>query len=380
MIRTYDTGAGPEVTPAAGPPRAAEPLSSTVMEIGIYSFVETRFDPSTGRQLGVEERIGHLLEEIETADRVGLDVFGVGEHHRPDYAVSAPAPVLAAAAARTERIRLTSAVTVLGSADPVRVFQDFATIDLISGGRAEVMVGRGSFVESFPLFGYDLSDYDELFEEKLELLLRVRESERVSWSGGHRPAIDDRPVYPRPVQEPLPVWVAVGGSAKSVARTARLGLPMSLAIIGGQAARFRPAVELYREAAARHGHDPGALPLAIASHGFLADDPDEAAHAAYGPFAETMGRIGRERGWPPPTRRHFESERELGGALFVGDPEEVVRKILYQHELFGHDRFLLQLTVGPMPHEQVLRAIELLGTEVAPAVRHELEGRRAVGG
>lgn len=342
------------------------------MEIGIYTFAETRFDPATGRQLGVDERLRHLLEEIELADRVGLDVFGVGEHHRPDYAVSTPAVVLAAAAARTERIRLTSAVSVLSSDDPVRVFQDFATIDLISGGRAEIMVGRGSFVESFPLFGQDLDDYDELFEEKLDLLLRVRESERVTWSGRHRAAIRDRPVYPRPVQDPLPVWVAVGGSPPSVVRAATLGLPMALAIIGGTAERFVPVVELYRETAARAGHDPAALPVSINSHGFLAEDGERAADIAFPPFAETMTRIGRERGWPPTTRRHFEAERRLQGALFVGSPQQVVDKILHQHELFGHERFLIQLTVGPMPHAEVLRAIELLGTEVAPVVRREL--------
>ncbi|HSH74242.1 MAG TPA: LLM class flavin-dependent oxidoreductase [Longimicrobiales bacterium] len=339
------------------------------MEIGIYSFVETRFDPGTGRQLEPDLRIHDLLEEIELADQVGLDVFGVGEHHRPDYAVSAPAVVLAAAAARTKRIRLTSAVSVLSSDDPVRVFQDFATLDLISGGRAEIMAGRGSFIESFPLFGQDLADYDELFAEKLDLLLRVRASERVTWRGRHRAPIDDRPVYPRPVQDPIPVWVAVGGSAPSVVRAGSLGLPMALAIIGGAPGRFAPVVELYREAARRAGHDPAALRVGINSHGFLAEDAARAAELAFPPFAETMTRIGRERGWPPTTRRHFETERELDGALFVGSPAQVAEKILFQHEIFGHDRFLIQLTVGPMPHADVMRAIELLGTEVAPAVR-----------
>ena len=342
------------------------------MEIGIYSFVETRFDPATGRQLGADERLAHLLEEIELADQVGLDVFGVGEHHRVDYAVSAPAVVLAAAAARTKRIRLTSAVTVLSSDEPVRVFQDFATLDLISGGRAEIMVGRGSFIESFPLFGHDLEDYDDLFAEKLDLLLRVRESVRVTWPGGrHRPAIDGRPVYPRPVQDPIPVWIAVGGNPPSVVRAGTLGLPMALAIIGGMPARFAPMVELYREAARRAGHDPDALPVSINSHGFLAEDSQRAADIAFPPFAETMTRIGRERGWPPTTRQHFEAERRPEGASFVGSPQQVVDKILYQHEIFGHDRFLIQLTVGPMPHADVLKAIELLGTKVAPVVRRE---------
>jgi probable LLM family oxidoreductase len=342
------------------------------MELGIFTFGETPVDPETGRQVGAGERVRRLVEEMETADRVGLDVFGVGEHHRPDYAVSAPAVVLAAGAARTERIRLTSTVSVLSSDDPVRVFQDFALLDLVSGGRAEIMAGRGSFTESFPLFGQDLSDYDELFQEKLELLLRLRESERVTWSGRHRPAIDDRPVYPRPVQDPLPVWIAVGGSPGSVVRAATLGLPMALAIIGGRWDRFGQAVEMYREAAERAGHDASELPVSINAHGFLATTADEAFETALGPFAATMNRIGRERGWPPMGPGHFEAEARLPGALFLGTPEQVVEKILAQHELFGHDRFLLQLTVGPMPHEKVLEAIELFGTEVAPVVRREL--------
>ncbi|MGK7312993.1 MAG: LLM class flavin-dependent oxidoreductase [Candidatus Longimicrobiales bacterium M2_2A_002] len=340
------------------------------MEIGLYTFAETRFDPETGEQLDAGERVRQLLEEIRLADEVGLDVFGVGEHHRRDYAVSSPAIPLAAAAVTTERIHLTSAVSVLSSDDPVRVFQDFSLIDLISGGRAEIMAGRGSFIESFPLFGYELDHYNELFEEKLELLLEVRESTRATWEGKHRPSIEDRPVYPRPVQDPLPVWVAVGGSGQSVDRAARLGLPMALAIIGGTPERFRPAVDFYREKLADYGHDP-ATPVSINSHGFIAGDGDEAAELAFGPFRETMDRIGRERGWPPTTRQRFDAERTLRGALFVGSPQEVIDKILYQHELFGHDRFLIQLTVGPMPHEAVLRAIELLGTEVAPVVRRE---------
>jgi probable LLM family oxidoreductase len=342
------------------------------MEIGIYSFAETPFDPATGRQLGAQERLRHLLEEIELADQVGLDVFGIGEHHRPDYAVSTPAVVLAAAAARTRRIRLTSAVTVLSSDDPVRVFQDFATIDLISGGRAEIMAGRGSFTESFPLFGYDLSDYDELFAEKLDLLLALRDNERVTWSGKHRPPLHDQAVYPRPVQQPLPIWIAVGGTPHSVVRAAVLGLPMALAIIGGAPERFKPLVDLYREAAARAGHDPDKLPVAINSHGFIADDARQAAEDAFPPFARTMNRIGQERGWPPYTRQQFDFECTLRGALFVGSPQEIIDKILFQYSLFRHQRFLLQLTVGPMPHDKVLRAIELLGTEVAPVVRKEV--------
>lgn len=342
------------------------------MEIGIYSFGETPLDESGRRQVGARQRLENLLAEIRLADEVGLDVFGVGEHHRPDYTVSAPAIVLAAAAARTSRIRLTSAVSVLGSEDPIRVFQDFSTIDLISGGRAEIMVGRGSFTESFPLFGQDLSQYDLLFQEKLELLLAARDSERLTWSGSHRAPVSDRGVFPRPLQDPLPIWIAVGGTPQSVVRAGTLGLPISLAIIGGAAARFQPMVELYRRAAERAGHDPSTLPIAISSHGFLADDGERAADLAYPPTATVMNRIGRERGWPPIDRGHFEGERALAGALFVGDADQVVEKILYQHRLFGHQRFLLQLTVGPMPHEEVLRAIELLGTRVAPTIRKAL--------
>ncbi|HWV56896.1 MAG TPA: LLM class flavin-dependent oxidoreductase [Longimicrobiales bacterium] len=341
------------------------------MEIGIYSFAETAVDPVTGAQLEAGSRLRNLLEEIELADQVGLDVFGVGEHHRPDYSVSAPAIVLAAAASRTKRIRLTSAVTVLSSDDPVRVFQHYSTIDLISGGRAEIMAGRGSFIESFPLFGQDLADYDELFAEKLDLLLQLRESERITWAGKHRPPIQDRAVYPRPLQNPLPVWIAVGGTPQSVVRAARLGLPIALAIIGGTPARFKPVVDLYREVGARAGHDPERLKVSINSHGFIAEDRARARELAYPPFLATMNRIGRERGWPPITPHGFDAEANLHGALFLGSPDEVIEKILYQYELFRHDRFLIQLTVGPMPHAEVLRAIELLGTRVAPVVRKE---------
>lgn len=340
------------------------------MEIGIYTFVEATHDPELGRAPTPEERLARLVEEATLADEVGLDVFGVGEHHRPEYVASAPAVVLAALAARTRRIRLTSAVTVLSSADPVRVFQEFATLDLLSGGRAEVMAGRGSFIESFPLFGYDLADYDALFAEKLELLLALRDREHVTWSGRHRPALTGQGVYPRPVQDPLPVWVAVGGTPQSVVRAGALGLPMALAIIGGQPAAFAPFAELHREAARRAGHARPAL--SINSHGFLADTSQAAAEIAFPAFKETMDRIGRERGWPPLSREAFEASRALGGANAVGSPQEVVDKILHQHEVFGHDRFLLQLTVGSIPHAQVLRAIELLGTEVAPAVRRAL--------
>ncbi|HEU4656129.1 MAG TPA: LLM class flavin-dependent oxidoreductase [Capillimicrobium sp.] len=342
------------------------------MELGIYTFAERTPDPETGETISAEERMRNLMEEIELADEVGLDVFGIGEHHRPDFVVSSPAVVLGAAAARTKRIRLTSAVTVLSSDDPVRVFQDFATLDLLSGGRAEVMAGRGSFIESFPLFGYDLDDYDELFAEKLDLLLRLREREVVSWSGRHRAPLHDAIVTPRPVQDPLPVWVAVGGSPPSVIRAGTLGLPLALAIIGGQPERFQPLVELYREAARRAGHDPAGLPVSINAHGYLAETGEQATDEAFGPHSTMMNRIGRERGWPPMTRAQFEAGRTLHGALAVGSPDEIVEKILFWHRVFGHDRTLLQMSVGTMPHEQVLRSIELLGTRVAPAVREAL--------
>jgi probable LLM family oxidoreductase len=342
------------------------------MEIGIYTFAERTPDAATGHLVSAEQRLADLLEEMELADQLGLDVFGVGEHHRPDYVVSSPAVVLAAGAARTKRIRLTSAVSVLSSDDPVRVFQDFATLDLLSKGRAEIMAGRGSFIESFPLFGFDLDDYDELFVEKLELLLELRASEKVEWSGVHRPAIRGRSVYPRPVQDPLPVWVAVGGTPQSVVRAATLGLPMALAIIGGEPERFKPMVDLYREAAKRAGHDPATLPVSINSHGYIADTSRQAADEAYPPYLDVMGRIGRERGWSPPTRAKFEAERSKRGALLVGDPQEVIDKILFEHELFAHQRFLMQMSVGTMPHGQIMHSIELLGSVVAPAVRKAL--------
>src|SRR5690606_21169713 len=307
------------------------------MELGIYTFVENTPDPATGKILDPAERVRNLMEEIELADEVGLDVFGIGEHHRPDYISSAPAVLLAAAAARTKRIRLTSAVTVLSSDDPVRVFQDFATLDLLSGGRAEIMVGRGSFIESFPLFGYDLADYDELFEEHLDLLLRLRESERITWEGKHRPSIYDRGVYPRPIQNPLPVWVAVGGTPQSAVRAGRLGLPMALAIIGGLPERFAPFAELHRRAAEAAGHPRPRL--SINSHGFIADTSQEAVELAYLPLKHQMDQIGRERGWPPMTREQYEASITLRGANFIGSPQQIVEKILFQHEIFGHDRF-----------------------------------------
>jgi probable LLM family oxidoreductase len=337
------------------------------MELGIFTFAELTPDPATGRSITPTQRLQNLLEEVELAEQVGLDVYGVGEHHRPDYLVSSPAVVLAAAAARTKRIRLTSAVNVLSSDDPVRVFQQFATVDLLSAGRAEIMVGRGSFIESFPLFGYDLDDYHELFTGKLDLLLRIRDAEQVTWSGRHRPAIDGLGVYPRPAQEQLPVWVAVGGTPASAARAGALGLPLALGIIGGEPARFAPFAQIHRDAARDAGHD--APPFSINSHGYIADDSTRAADDAFPPFAAQMNRIGRERGWGPLTRDAFEASRTLRGANFIGSPDEVVDKILHQHEIFRHQRFMLQFSVGSLPHEKMLRSIELFGTKVAPAVR-----------
>jgi probable LLM family oxidoreductase len=331
------------------------------MELGVYTFAELRgaVDPAT--------RLRYVIEEIELADQAGLDVFGVGEHHRPDFVVSAPAVVLAAAAEHTKNIRLTSAVTVLSSDDPVRVFQEFATLDLLSGGRAEIMAGRGSFIESFPLFGYDLDDYDELFAEKIELLLKLRDSERVTWSGKHRPSFTNLGVYPRPDHQ-LPIWIAVGGTRASVVRAGTLGLPLAIAIIGGMPEHFVPLVTLYREAAKRAGHDP-APPVGINSHTYIADTSQQAADEFFQHYVAMMNAIGRERGWSPMSRADFDSLRARRGALVVGSPQEVVDKILYQRELFKNERFLAQISVGTLPHDKVMRAIELLGTKVAPEVR-----------
>ncbi len=344
-------------------------------ELGVYSFAERTPDPATGDLISPAQRLSNLIETIELADQVGLDIFGLGEHHRPDFVASSPAVILAAAAARTKRIRLSSAVIVLSSDDPVRVFQDFATLDLLSQGRAEIMVGRGSFIESFPLFGYDLHDYDDLFAEKLDLLLKLRENEHITWSGTHRPPLSNQGVYPRPVQQPLPVWVAVGGTPQSAMRTGALGLPMALAIIGGMPERFAPFAELYRDAGQQAGHNPEQLALSINSHGFIADDSKQAADDYFPSFQQVMSKIGRERGWSPITRAQFEASRTLRGSDFVGNPHEIIEKILFQHQIFGHQRLLLQLGVGTMPHAKVMHAIELLGTQVAPVVREEI-GRR----
>ncbi|MBO9606439.1 MAG: LLM class flavin-dependent oxidoreductase [Paenibacillaceae bacterium] len=343
------------------------------MEIGISTFIEATPDPVTGVRISHAERLRHAVEEIVLADQVGLDVYGVGEHHRPDYAGSAPAVVLAAAAAATKRIRLTSAVTVLSSDDPVRVYQSFSTLDGISNGRAEIMAGRGSFIESFPLFGYSLDDYDELFEEKLELLLEICKHEKVTWRGGHRPAIDNLGVYPRAVQDPLPVWIATGGNPESSIRAGLLGLPVAYAIIGGMPEQFAPLVELYKKAAAQAGHDVSKLQIATHSHGFVGDSTEQTADLFFPPTQAQMSKIGRERGWGQPySRSTFDSARSLRGALYVGDPEYVAEKIVLLRRNLGVTRFFLHVNVGTMPHLDVMHAIELLGTRVAPIVHKEL--------
>ncbi|MGE7825475.1 LLM class flavin-dependent oxidoreductase [Paenibacillus sp. NPDC093718] len=349
------------------------------MEIGVSSFVETWPDVKTGEVISHAQRLREVVEEIVLADQVGLDVYGVGEHHRKDYAASSPGVVLAAAASQTKWIRLTSAVTVLSSADPVRVFQDFATLDAISNGRAEIMAGRGSFIESFPLFGYDLSHYDELFEEKLELLLKIRESEKVTWQGGHRPAIHNLGVYPRPVQNPLPVWIGSGGNSESVVRAGLLGLPLVLAIIGGSPLQFAPLVKLYKEAAAHAGHDVSKLPIGSHSHGFIAEDTEMAADKFFPSTQASMNVLGRERGWGYYDRARFDAARSFDGALYVGDPETVAQKIIHLRKHVGITRFMLHVPVGTMPHDEVMRAIELLGTEVAPRVRTEIDRWEAAG-
>jgi probable LLM family oxidoreductase len=341
------------------------------MELGLATFA----DLSAG--ISPEQRMRDLMEEVKLADELGLDVFAIGEHHRPDFLISSPATALAAAAVLTERIRLSSAVTVLSSDDPVRVFQAFAEVDLLSGGRAEIMAGRGSFIESFPLFGYDLDDYDDLYAEKLDLLLRIRAGERVTWSGRHRAALDDAGVWPRPVQDPLPVWVAVGGSPQSVVRAGTLGLPLTVAIIGGQPERFVPLVELYRQAADAAGHDSAEMKVAINTHAFVGATSAEADSAFAASYLAMMNRIGRERGWPPSGRADYEALRSPRGALAVGSPEQVAEKILFEHELFGHQRYMGQMSVGAVAHADVMRSIELFGTEVAPVVRTEVARREA---
>lgn len=336
------------------------------MQIGVDSFVAT----ARGGPIGDVARVQELLEQIELADRVGLDVFGIGEHHRSDYVASAPAVLLAAAAARTKRIRLASAVTVLSSDDPVRVFQQFATLDLISQGRAEIVVGRGSFIESYPLFGFDLQDYDGLATEKLELLLKIREKTEVEWSGRHRAPLTGQGVYPRPLQQPLPIRIGIGGTPESAIRAGRLGLPLIIAIIGGAPDPFRRLADLYREAGRRAGHAPEQLSVGIHSIGYLADTTVQAADEFWPAYRDAFGKIGRERGWPAPTRPQFDAQCAAGGALLVGDPEFVAEKIIHDHRVLGGiSRMTVLLDNRLLTHRQLMRAIELLGTRVAPLVR-----------
>jgi probable LLM family oxidoreductase len=343
------------------------------MQIGIDSFVGSPLDPVTGARGSDAERVRQLLEEIKLADEVGLDVFGIGEHHREEFIASAPAVLLAAAAAITKNIRLSSAVTVLSSDDPVRVFQDFATLDLISNGRAEIIIGRGSFIESYPLFGFDLKDYNELFSEKLDLLLKLRENTYVHWSGKHRAALTGQGVFPRPLQNPLPVYIGVGGTPNSFVRAGTLGLPLIVAIIGGEPHRFRPLIDLYREAGRRAGHAPEKLTVGIHSIGLVGDSIKKAADEMWPAYSYMFSRIGKERGWPPQSRAQFDLSLSPQSALLVGDPETVAEKILYENEaLGGISRMTLMISGGSLPHKIVMHAIELLGTRVAPIVKKHL--------
>src|SRR6202166_2531047 len=343
------------------------------MQIGIDSFGAVISDPATGLSLSPVQRMQNLLEEIELADQVGLDVFGIGEHHRAEFLDSAPAIILSAAASRTKNIRLSSAVTVLSAADPVRVFQEFATLDLISHGRAEIVAGRGSFVDSFPLFGFQLEDYDDLFSEKLDLLLKIREDTHVRWSAKYRAPLTGQAVYPRPLQNPLPIWVGVGGTPASFVRAGEFGLPLAVAIIGGEPRRFRPLIDLYRETGRRAGHGPENLMVGLHAIGFLGDTTQQAADDFYPGYAHTFTEIGKERGWPPTTRAEFDAVRGPTGALLIGDADAVAEKILYDHEVLGGlSRITFQMGVSTLPHQKMLRAIEILGTRVAPVVRKEL--------
>jgi probable LLM family oxidoreductase len=338
-----------------------------MMQIGIDSFAA--FDDA-GLPVSPSERLRRLVEQIELADQIGLDVFGVGEHHRREFLDSAPAVILAAAAARTQRIRLTSAVTVLSAADPVRVFQEFATLDLLSQGRTEMVVGRGSSIEAFPLFGLNLEDYDSLFEEKLDLLLKIRDNEHVYWTGEYRPTLNGQGVYPRPLQKPLPIWIGVGGTPESFVRAGLLGLPLMVAIIGGETSRFRPLVDLYREAGRRAGHLPDQLKVGVHSLGYVAENTQEAVDDFFPGYAHTMTEIGKERGWPKMTRASFDSQRGPQGALLVGDPDEVVEKIVRQSKaLGGISRITFMMNPASLPHAKLMRATQLIGTRVAPALR-----------
>jgi len=340
------------------------------MEIGLYTFA----DVAAGHPELAGQRLRNLVEEMELADQVGLDIFAVGEHHRADYAVSSPAVALAAGAARTKRIRLSSAVTVLSSDDPVRVFQQYSTVDGLSNGRAEIMAGRGSFIESYPLFGYDLDDYDALFAEKLDLLMKLRDSEHITWEGSLRPSLNGQGIYPRPEQKKLPIWIAVGGTPQSVVRAASLDLPMALAIIGGDPRRFQPFFALYRDAHGKSGHDPKTIQLSLNMHGFVSDTDAKARDTYSAAHLEVMNRIGRERGWPPQGREHFEASCGPTGNLIVGSPERVADRIIELHSIFKNSRIMIQMAIGTVPHSEQMKAIELMGTKVAPKVRDAVGG------
>lgn len=339
------------------------------MELGLYTFVENTPDAVTGKLLHPSERLENLMEEIELADQSGLDVYAIGEHHRQEFVSSSPTTILAAAASRTKNIKLSTAVTVLGSEDPVRVYQQFATLDLLSKGRAEILVGRGSFIESFPLFGYDLQNYEELFEEKLQLLLSLRDNEKITWEGKFRSSINNLGIYPQPFQDKIPIWRGVGGTPKSAYITGALGMPMAIAIIGGYPAKFKQMADLHERGAAENGQEK--QKISINSHGFISDTAKEASDVAFPAFKQVMDSIGKERGWAPMQRNQFDASTTLEGANFIGSPQEVIDKIMYQYEIFKHDRFLMQMTVGSIPHSKVMKSIELFASEVAPIIRKE---------
>lgn len=340
------------------------------MEIGISTFGELQPDRVAGKAVNAHQRVQELLEEVKLADEVGLDVFAFGEHHRADFVISSPEIMMAAAAAITKNIKLSSSVTVLSSADPVRTFQNFSTVDLISNGRAEIIAGRGSFTESFPLFGYNLTDYDELFTEKLGLLLQLNEEEIITWKGKHRASIIKRGVYPRPIQSSIPVWIGVGGTPASAQRAGRLNLPMAVAILGSPPEQFVPFINLYRKSAAEAGHDPAKLQLAISSQFYVAENGQQAADEFYPSYEQLMNRVGKDRGWSPMSRQQFDYLR-TDGPLVVGSPQQAIDKIMHQYELFKNTRFLAQLVTGSISHKQVLKTIELLGTQIAPVIRKE---------
>ncbi|WP_148685323.1 LLM class flavin-dependent oxidoreductase [Candidatus Nitrosocosmicus hydrocola] len=343
------------------------------MQVGIDSFAAAHDDSSIS--ISPAERLQQLIEQIEIADQLGLDIFGIGEHHRREFLDSAPTVILAAAAARTQRIRLTSAVTVLSAADPVRLFQEFATLDLISKGRVEMVVGRGSFIEAFPLFGLSLEDYDSLFEEKIDLLLKIRDNECITWSGKYRPNLNGQGVYPRPLQNPLPVWIGVGGTPESFVRAGILGLPLMVAIIGGKTHQFRPLIDLYREAGKQAGHSPDKLKVGIHSLGYVADKTQDAIDDFFPGYAHTMTEIGKERGWPKMTRESFDIQNSSNGALVIGDPHEVVEKIIrHSKALGGISRFSFMMNPGSLPHEKLIQSTKLISTQVAPALREQLSG------